>query len=105
MDRIKTPAGDLDQNKFYDITLRKGPSTRVIKNARVRVFDQVERQYDSDGIAVSKTVEKRFELSGMHQNRRPETNIPEAQWQSYQEELTIGFLPEDIIEAKPSKIN
>lgn len=105
MDKVRTPVGDLDQNKTYDITLRHGSVDRIVKHAKVRAIEQFERIYDEEHIAIGKTSEIKYELTGMHQNALPEQNKPKEDWKKYEEQLTIGFLPEDVIEAKPSKMN
>lgn len=105
MAKIKTAAGDLDDGKYYDLTLKHGASTRLVKNAKVHAFEQVERVYDDEGVAVGKVSEIHYEVAGLHQNKRPEQNKSPEEWESYEEELTIGFLPEHVIEAKPSKMN
>jgi hypothetical protein len=83
---IDTPAGKLTIGKKYDLTLAHGTSERVVKKAEVRSFEQ-------DG-------ETRYELTGLHQNHRPDTNKPPEEWEPYEEELTIGFLPENVLKAK-----
>jgi hypothetical protein len=99
---LQTPAGPLKIGARYNLTLKHGDSERVVKKAKVTVREQVEREYDEEGIAVGKRVETHYEATGMHQNAYPDDTKPQSEWRKYEEELTVGFLPENVVKAEPA---
>jgi hypothetical protein len=98
---LQTPAGPLKIGARYNLTLKHGESERVIKKAKIIVREQVEREFDSDGFAVGKRVELHYEATGMHQNAFPDATKPPSEWRTYEEELTVGLLPENVVKAVP----
>lgn len=80
---------DLVSGKKYELVLKQGTekqgdySESTLKG-KVRSFEQVERIYDKDGIAVDKTIEVHWEML---------TDDPIYP--------AVGFLPENVVSAKP----
>jgi hypothetical protein len=99
---LQTPAGPLKIGARYNLTLKHGDSERVIKKAKIAVREQVERDLDAEGFAVGKRTELHYEATGMHQNAFPDDKKPQSEWRKYEEELTVGFLPENVVKAEPA---
>lgn len=110
---IKTKAGSLSPDKRYDLTLKHGDSELVLKKASVRSFEHTGIGLDVERLGITAkveaelrksvprlAVEERYEATGIHPNRIPDSTRPYEEWTPYQEELTVGFDPGDVVKAE-----
>jgi hypothetical protein len=88
---IETPAGSLKPGKRYDLKLKHGDSERVVKNAKVVAFEHVGINFDERLNLTQKTLRELYDQG---------YGDVETRYEAQSKDITVGFLPEHVIDRK-----